>query len=338
MELEVKTSMGSYNIALERGAINKLADYCCLSKKALIVTDSGVPGEYAESVAKQFKNSVIKVIPQGEKSKSFDTYKELLQVLNDEAFSRADCVVAVGGGVVGDLSGFTAATYMRGITFYNIPTTLLAQVDSSIGGKTAIDFGGYKNTVGAFYQPDAVIIDPNVLSTLSDRQFNNGLVESIKMAATSDKILFELIENENAKEVIDTVIERSLKIKRAVVEEDEKETGLRRVLNFGHTAAHAIETAAGLGDILHGESVAIGMLPFSSDSVKERLVKVLKKYNLKTTVDFSADMLLSALRHDKKANAAGVNAVLVDEIGTFRFKFIEFSELDKIIKEAFRNE
>lgn len=338
MELTVKTSMGSYDITLERGAINKLADRCDLSKKALIVTDSGVPCEYAENVAEQFKNSVIKVIPQGEKSKSFDTYKELLQVLNDESFSRADCVVAVGGGVVGDLSGFTAATYMRGITFYNIPTTLLSQVDSSIGGKTAIDFGGYKNTVGAFYQPKAVIIDPDVLSTLSDRQFNNGLVESIKMAATSDKVLFELIENEDAKEVIDTVIERSLKIKRAVVEEDEKETGLRRVLNFGHTAAHAIETATGLGDILHGESVAIGMLPFSGNSVKERLVKVLNKYNLKTTIDFSADMLLSSMRHDKKANATGVNAVLVDEIGSFRFEFIEFNELDKIIKEAFQNE
>ncbi|MBS7360383.1 MAG: 3-dehydroquinate synthase [Oscillospiraceae bacterium] len=338
MELTVKTSMGSYDITLERGAINKLAGRCDLSKKALIVTDSGVPVQYAETVAEQFKNSVIKVIPQGEKSKSFDTYKELLQVLNDESFSRADCVVAVGGGVVGDLSGFTAATYMRGITFYNIPTTLLSQVDSSIGGKTAIDFGGYKNTVGAFYQPKAVIIDPDVLSTLSDRQFNNGLAESIKMAATSDKVLFELIENEDAKKVIDTVIERSLKIKRAVVEEDEKETGLRRVLNFGHTAAHAIETATGLGDILHGESVAIGMLPFSSDGVKERLVKVLNKYNLKTTIDFSADLLLSAMRHDKKANATGVNAVLVDEIGTFRFEFIEFNELDKIIKEAFQNE
>ena len=136
---------------------------------------------------------------------------------------KKDVIVAVGGGVVGDISGFCASTYMRGIDFYNIPTTLLSQVDSSIGGKTAIDFGGYKNTVGAFYQPKAVIIDPNVLSTLSERQFNNGLAESIKMAATSDEFLFELFEKEDAYNNIEAVIERSLKIKRAVVEEDEKE-------------------------------------------------------------------------------------------------------------------
>ena len=155
------------------------------------------------------------------------------------------------------------------------------------------------------------------------------------MAATSDKVLFDLLENDNAYENIDTVIERSLKIKRAVVEEDEKELGLRRVLNFGHTAAHAIETATGLGDLLHGECVAIGMLAFSSPEVRERLVKVLSKYNLPVDFNFTSDELLSALRHDKKADSTGVNAVLVNEIGSFEFKFIEFSELDTIIKEAY---
>jgi 3-dehydroquinate synthase len=217
----------------------------------------------------------------------------------------------------------------------NIPTTLLSQVDSSIGGKTAIDFGGYKNTVGAFYQPKVVIIDPNVLKTLDSRQFNNGLAESIKMAATSDAKLFSILENENAYDCIDTVIDRSLKIKRSVVEEDEKETGLRRVLNFGHTAAHAIETATGLGDFLHGECVALGMLAFSSPSVAKRIKNVLQKYSLPTEIVFSSDDLLSALRHDKKANAKGVNAVVVNEIGRFEFKFVDFAELDKIIKEAY---
>lgn len=335
MELPVKTSMGNYNIVLERGAISKLSQYCDINKKALIVTDSGVPAQYAEAVASQFKKSVLKVIPQGEKSKCFDMYKELLEVMSENEFSRSDCVVAVGGGVVGDLSGFTASTYMRGIDFYNIPTTLLSQVDSSIGGKTAIDFGGYKNTVGAFYQPKAVIIDSNVLSTLSDRQFNNGLAESIKMAATSDKELFEIIENNDAREVIDTIIERSLKIKRAVVEEDEKEMGLRRVLNFGHTAAHAIETATGLGDYLHGECVAIGMLAFSSADVRKRLVAVLKKYDLPTDFNFNSNEILSALRHDKKSNGNGVNVVCVNEIGSFEFKLLSFDELDSVIGEAY---
>lgn len=335
MNLTVKTSMGDYNIIIERGSLNSLSEYCNTDKKALIVTDSGVPFEYAEAVAKQFKNSVVKIIPQGEKSKSFDTYKELLEVLNENAFSRADCIVAVGGGVVGDLSGFTAATYMRGIDFYNIPTTLLSQVDSSIGGKTAIDFGGYKNTVGAFYQPKAVIIDPDVLKTLSERQFNNGLAESIKMAATSDKDLFELIENNNAEGIIDTIIARSLKIKKAVVEEDEKEIGLRKVLNFGHTAGHAIETAAGLSDYLHGECVSIGMLAFCSESVRERLINVLTKCNLPIKFDFSTDEILTALRHDKKAKGDGVNVVYVNEIGSFEFKFISFDDLDILVKEAY---
>lgn len=335
MILNVKTSMNTYNIVLQRGALNNVAEYCDVTKKALVVTDDGVPEIYSKTIASQFNNSVIKTIPQGEKSKNFDTYKELLELLNENEFSRNDCVVAVGGGVVGDLSGFTAATYMRGITFYNVPTTLLSQVDSSIGGKTAIDFGGYKNTVGAFYQPSAVIIDPDVLKTLIPRQFNNGLSESIKMAATSDKILFELLENEDAYENIETVIERSLKIKKAVVEEDEKETGLRRVLNFGHTIAHAVETATGLEEYLHGECVALGMLPFSSEDVKERLIKVLQKYSLPVTVSVSAEELLKALRHDKKADSKGVNTIFVNEIGCFEFKYLNYQELDEIVKGAF---
>ena len=197
MIISVKTSMGDYNITLERGALKSLNKYCNTEKRAFVVTDSGVPEEYAKTVALQFKNSVVKVIPQGEKSKCFDMFRELLQVMSENEFSRSDCVVAVGGGVVGDLAGFTASTYMRGVDFYNIPTTLLSQVDSSIGGKTAIDFGGYKNMVGAFYQPKAVIIDADVLKTLPDRQFYNGLAESIKMATTSDKELFEIITSAN---------------------------------------------------------------------------------------------------------------------------------------------
>ena len=335
MILPVKTSMNTYNIVLKRGALNNISDYCDIKKKALVVTDDGVPEIYSKTVASQFSKSVIKTIPQGEKSKNFDTYKALLEALNENEFSRNDCVVAVGGGVVGDLSGFTAATYMRGITFYNIPTTLLSQVDSSIGGKTAIDFGGYKNTVGAFYQPSAVIIDPDVLKTLDPRQLNNGLAESIKMAATSDEILFELFEKEDAYNNIEAVIERSLKIKRAVVEEDEKETGLRRVLNFGHTIAHAVETATGLEALLHGECVAIGMLPFSSEDVRKRLFNVLRKYSLPVTASVSADELIKSLRHDKKADSNGVNTVFVNEIGKFDFKYLSYSELEKLVKEAF---
>ncbi len=335
MIITVKTSTGSYDIVLERGALNRISELCDVKKRALIVTDDGVPEEYSKIVSEQFDNSIIKTIPQGEKSKNFDTYKELLSCLCENDFSRYDCVVAVGGGVVGDLSGFVASTYMRGITFYNIPTTLLSQVDSSIGGKTAIDFGGYKNIVGAFYQPTKVIIDPDVLKTLSVRQFNNGLAESIKMGATSDSTLFELIENKNAYDEIDSVIEKSLLVKKAVVEQDEKEQGLRRVLNFGHTIGHAIETAMGLGDLLHGECVALGMIAFSSGKVRARMVEVLKKYSLPYSITVTPETLTDALKHDKKADAQGVNVVCVNDIGSFEFDFVEFSELQKIIKEAY---
>ena len=333
--LNVKTQLDSYNIVIQRGAINCMKEFYNTNKKALIVTDNGVPHEYARVVSAQFQNPIIKIIPQGEGSKSFDMYTELLKVLHENAFSREDCVVAVGGGVVGDLSGFVASTYMRGIDFVNVPTTLLSQVDSSIGGKTAIDFGGYKNTVGAFYQPKVVFVDPDTLKTLSNRQFNNGLCECIKMALTSDAVLFDLLETENAYENIEQVIERSLKIKRAVVQEDEKEQGLRRVLNFGHTFGHAIESATGMQEYLHGECVALGMLPFTSPAIREQVKNVLLKYQLPVNVpDLNCDFI-SLIRHDKKANASGVNVVFVNEIGSFEFRFMDFSELGKVIKEAY---
>ena len=206
----------SYDIILERGAIKKTGELLGIDKgrKVLIVTDSGVPKEYFETVADSFEDSHIFIFPEGEKSKNFDTYRAICQTLCDAHFTRKDVVIAVGGGVVGDMAGFAAATYMRGIDFYNIPTTLLSQVDSSIGGKTAIDLGKIKNIIGAFHQPKKVIIDPDVLSTLPKRQVANGLAESIKMAASFDKDLFELFLDESYMDNIEKIIEGSLKIKK----------------------------------------------------------------------------------------------------------------------------
>ena len=187
-----------YNIFLERGALTRAEEYLRLDRRVLVVTDTGVPAQYAQTVAEKCTEAYVLTVPQGEQTKNIDTWRDILTFLVEKSFTRSDCIVAVGGGVVGDLAGFAAASYMRGIDFYNIPTTVLSQVDSSIGGKTAIDFLGYKNLVGAFYQPQAVIIDPDVLKTLPQRQINNGLAESIKMAATSDKALFEFMENNDA--------------------------------------------------------------------------------------------------------------------------------------------
>lgn len=332
MIINVKTESSSYDITLKRNAINEVNNILDIKCKALIVTDSGVPEAYSKIVASQIKDSVIYTFPQGEQSKNFETYSALLKTLAENNFDRNDCVIAVGGGVTGDMAGFTAATYMRGIKFYNIPTTLLSQVDSSIGGKTAIDFLGYKNLVGAFYQPNAVIIDPDVLKTLPKRQFNNGLCESIKMAATSDSELFKILEENNAEDIIDTVIEKSLLIKKQVVEEDEKETGLRKVLNFGHTIGHAIETVTGLEELYHGECVALGMMFMANGEAKKRIEKLLNKNNLPSETNFNVEAVYEALHHDKKSAGSGVNVVKVKNIGKFQFEFLEYNEIYKILK------
>lgn len=336
MIIPVKTSTGEYNIYLERGSLKKAGEYLNLNRRTFIVTDSGVPADYAKTVAEQSKSPVIVTVKEGEPSKCFDTYKYLLSEMVKNGFTRSDCVVAVGGGVVGDMAGFAAASYMRGIDFYNIPTTVLSQVDSSVGGKVAIDFDGYKNLVGAFYPPKAVIIDSDTLKTLPERQISNGLAESVKMSLTSDKELFRIFEEEDIKSNIDTIIERSLKIKREVVEKDEKEGGLRKILNFGHTLAHAIESENDMQNLYHGECVALGMIPMCSANVRERLIPVLKKLNLPTSTDFETEKIISAMRHDKKLMGDDITVIFVPEVGKYEMREMPFDTFAKEIKESFR--
>ena len=336
MVIKLNLKENSYDIYVGRGGINHAAEYFNLDRKVLVVTDSGVPKEYSNQVAAQCKEPYVCTIPEGEQSKCIEQYSELLKKLTEYKFSRGDCVVAVGGGVVGDLSGFVAATYMRGIDFYNIPTTLLSQVDSSIGGKVAIDFCGYKNIVGAFYQPKGVIVDPDVLKTLPQRQVSNGLAESVKMALTHDKELFDLIKNSDINENIQIIIERSLLIKKQVVEQDEKEGGLRKVLNFGHTLAHAIENQYNLETLYHGECVAIGMLPMCSKEVKEELKPVLEKLNLPTNIEISKDAVLEAFMHDKKMSGETITVIYVNKIGSYDMKEIKPSDLILEMEGVFR--
>ncbi len=334
MIIPVKTENGSYNITLCRGALCLAGEYLNLQRRVLIVTDTGVPADYSEQIAALSAFPVTVTVEAGEKSKSIENYVRLLEALTENGFTRTDCVVAVGGGVVGDLAGFAAATFMRGIDFYNIPTTVLSEVDSSIGGKTAIDFMGYKNIVGAFYQPKAVLIDPDTLSTLPERQIANGLAEALKMAVTSDPVLFDIFENGDPIADIDTVIERSLLIKKSVVEKDEKEAGLRKILNFGHTLAHAVESADRLSTLYHGECVAIGMVPMCAPKVRARLLPVLEKLSLPTVCPFSADLLLPACRHDKKAAGDKITVVYVPEIGSFELRTVDFKDYEKLVKEG----
>ena len=332
MTITMNLGQDSYDIVVERGVLAKANQHLNLNRRALIVTDTGVPVSYSKTIAEQCKESMIYTVAEGESSKSLVVFGQLLQTMLDHGFSRKDCVIAVGGGVVGDLSGFVASAYMRGIDFYNIPTTLLSQIDSSIGGKTAINFGGVKNIVGAFYQPKKVLIGPDLLKTLPSRQIANGLAEAIKMSLTSDKELFELFENKAIEANLDEIIIRSLQIKKAVVEQDEKEAGLRKILNFGHTIGHGIESSEGMSELYHGECVALGMLPMCGEEIRPRVLAVLKKCSLYREPEYDWDKITDAAFHDKKADGDQVTVTLVNEAGNFELKTMGCLEVIELAK------
>ncbi len=327
MKISLNLKENSYDIIVEKDALKNADKYLDLNRKVLIVTDEGVPSVYAKTIEKLAYKPVIVTICQGEEAKTLGNYEKLLKVMLENSFTRKDAVLAVGGGVVGDLAGFVASSFMRGVDFYNIPTTVLSQVDSSIGGKTAINFLGVKNIVGAFYQPKKVLIDTNLLKTLPKRQISNGLVEAVKMALTLDEQLFEFIENNNAFENLEEIITRAILIKKNVVERDEKESNLRKVLNFGHTIGHGIETTA--LNIYHGEAVALGMLYMCSNSVRLRLEKVLKALEVPLKVEINSQAVIEKASHDKKSNGKNISAVFVKKVGSFDFIDVD----EKFLKE-----
>ena len=332
--MRVTTQQGGYDITIGEDIRKKAGEIFDLDRRVLVVTDDGVPKCFADDVAAQCREAVRITLPQGEASKNVDAFTTLLAAMLRNGFTRTDCAVAVGGGVVGDLTGFAAACYMRGIDFYNIPTTVLSQVDSSIGGKTAIDFLGYKNVVGAFHQPKGVLVDTATLSTLSKRQCVAGFAEAVKMAAAMDAGLFSLFETRDIfdHDAIREIIERSLMIKKSVVEQDEREAGLRKALNFGHTVGHAVESIME-GKLYHGECVAIGMLPMCAPTARARLKAVLERLNLPTEIPVPFSELADGIRHDKKAGGDSITTVRVPEIGRFEFKTQPVEEFIKEIGE-----
>ena len=260
MSLRMELGDNSYDIVIERGCLNRAGTLLDLDRKVCVVTDEGVPRQYVDAVAGQCKAPVIITVDMGEQTKTMQTVTRICETMLERGFSRKDCVVAVGGGMVGDLAGFAAACFMRGIDFYNIPTTLLSQVDSSIGGKTGVNLNGVKNIVGAFWQPRGVLIDPDTLETLPPRLRAEGMAEYVKMALCFDEKIFEELEREDRWQDTEKALHNALSLKKMVVEEDEREAGLRKLLNFGHTIGHGVESAA-QGSLYHGECVAIGMMP-----------------------------------------------------------------------------
>ena len=329
----------SYQVHIGSGLLSRCGSYlldavgmCHLA----VVVDSTVAPLYLDTVTDSLRDAGYPVstyiYPAGEAHKNLDTLADILEFLAAEHLTRSDCVVALGGGVCGDMAGFAAGCYLRGIRYVQLPTTLLSAVDSSVGGKTAVNLDTVKNIVGAFWQPRLVAADTDTLSTLPARQVSNGLAEALKMAATFDEELFSLFESGKAAEKLEEVCARSVDLKRAVVEKDEREGGLRKLLNFGHTIGHGIESACGMSGMLHGECVAVGMLPMCSPEVSIRIGTCLEKLSLPTRVNTDPARVLEAVKHDKKAHNDRVSAVFVDEIGKGYIKDITFEELEERIK------
>jgi 3-dehydroquinate synthase len=345
MNLEVGLGERSYLINIGSATLTGLGQACTelgIGEKIVIITNPTVAGYYLEPVRSSLEASGFTVatllIPDGEQFKNLDTVADVYNKLVDIGINRGGFIVALGGGVVGDLAGFAAATYQRGIEFIQVPTTLLSQVDSSVGGKTGVNLPKGKNLVGSFHQPRFVLIDVLTLSTLPKREFLGGLAEVIKYGVVLDADLFEFIEKHTAEilqknpETLKYIISRCCSLKAEVVGQDERETGLRAVLNYGHTLGHAVESLSGYGKYTHGEAVAIGMVAaarlsqlkgISSSADTARILALLEKTGLPTTApQFSADEYIAALIRDKKARDGGITFICNKGIGGFSFERI----------------
>ncbi|MBQ7415479.1 MAG: 3-dehydroquinate synthase [Oscillospiraceae bacterium] len=319
-----------YDVCIGSGLLPMLGHYTktvCKASKVCIVSDSNVfplHGQTAmDSLIAAGFEAIHFVFPAGEESKSGTVYLQLLNFLAENQITRSDCLVALGGGVVGDLTGFAAATFLRGIPFIQVPTTLLAAVDSSVGGKTAIDLPAGKNLCGAFYQPNLVLCDTDTLNTLPEEIFLDGCAEVIKYAILYDAALFSYLTETGPDFDRETIIARCVELKRNVVMEDEFDTGARMKLNLGHTIGHGVEAQSNF-TISHGKAVAIGMaivaraaaaIGICSHETKEQIIAIIQRFKLPTQTTYSADALLASALSDKKRSGGTVNLIIPAAIG-----------------------
>lgn len=336
-----------YDIIIEKGVIDCAGSFAVqlsTAQKACVVTDTNVAPLYLDRVVKSLEsagiNTVTHIFEAGEKSKHLGTISEIYATLADFRMTRKDIIVALGGGVCGDMAGFAAASYLRGIDFIQIPTSLLAQVDSSVGGKTGVDLPQGKNLVGAFHQPLAVLIDPDTLGTLPGEFKTDGMGEVIKYGCIKDAGFFEKLQNENAWDDIESIIETCVSIKRDVVSRDEKEAGERMLLNFGHTLGHAIEKLNDFSGITHGMAVAIGMVMISlagekhkitPEGTTEKIAALCEKYGLPVSTRLSVHKIAEAAKGDKKTAGGSINLVLLNSIGDSFIKKTALDDLEDFI-------
>jgi 3-dehydroquinate synthase len=335
-----------YNILIENGLLDKAGGHISdvlQCKSLMLVSDTNVYALYGEKVKSQLEAQDYSVYtfiyPAGEESKTPETVLQMVMHMAECGLTREDAVISLGGGVCGDMAGFAAAVYLRGIQYVQIPTTLLSQVDSSVGGKTAVDLPQGKNLCGAFHQPSLVIIDPEVLDTLPGHYFSDGMGEVIKYGCIRSASLFERLENGNAKDFIEEIIYECLDIKRRIVENDETEKGERALLNFGHTCGHAIEKLWDYKTVSHGEAVGMGMvmitraseyLGITEQGTCQRIALLLEKYGLKTQDTHSADTIVAAMTADKKRTSDGIKLIMLRHIGESFINKVSYEDLPEV--------
>ncbi len=331
MEKVTVNASRTYDILIGGGLLDKAGAFIADAikpRRAAVITDDNVDGFYGERLMKSLNaagiSAVKYVFPHGEASKCHRTLLGIYDFLAENGFTRSDFLIALGGGVVGDTVGFAAATYMRGIEFVQIPTSLLAQVDSSVGGKTAVDIAGGKNLVGAFYQPALVICDTDTLDTLTPEFYADGLGEVVKYGMIKSAELFDILSEKDIKANITDIVKRCVTIKAEVVQNDEREKGERMLLNFGHTLAHAIEKYYNYSGLTHGSAVSVGMSVFTHIAERrgmclggtaEKLDALLVKCGLPITDSAPMDELYRNSLGDKKHLSNGMNIVICSEIG-----------------------
>lgn len=332
-------------IYIENGLLSKVGELTktvLKGKKIALISDTNVYPLYGKNIKNQLENEGYKVFTYifeaGEASKNTRELIKIVEFMAENELTREDGAVALGGGVCGDMVGFAASVFLRGIKFVQIPTSLLAQVDSSVGGKTAVDLPQGKNLCGAFHQPSLVIIDPDVLKTLSHHFFSDGMGEVIKYGCIKSASLFEKLESGDVKDNLTDIITECVSIKRQVVENDEKEHGERALLNFGHTCGHAIEKLWNFETVSHGEAVAIGMvmitragenLGITEKGTTDRLIKVLEKNDLKISDTHTDKEIISAMNGDKKRTGTGIKFVMINKIGSSFINPIKYEDINK---------
>ena len=340
--LTLKGTNGVSEIHIENGLLSRAAAVIGETfspSRIHIVSDSTVAPLYLQKLEQQFTLPVTHtVIPAGEEHKRLSTVEGIYHDLLASGMTRKDLIVALGGGVVGDITGFAAATFLRGVSLCQIPTTLLAQVDSSVGGKTGVDMPEGKNLVGAFYQPRLVLIDPSVLTTLPEQTFADGMAEVVKYGYISNRDILDMVSAPDYKQNIESIICECVKIKRDVVTIDEHDTGLRMILNFGHTIGHAAEKLGNYVDLTHGQAVAVGMVAairlsafLGNEDLTGRLIEILKHIGLPTELKYDREDIYRSLLSDKKKFGATVNFILVREPGRAEITPIDAEKLHEYV-------